>query len=93
MSEHFLVEKFLLLSALGARVRRRGRLAAFLELGKVLVGDSAAIWLFRVAGLAAGIALTLPVARESAGITARSARASRSFSSTPGRRSIRSYRP
>ena len=35
----------------------------FLEIGKVIVGTSPAIWIFRLLGLAAGVLLALPAAR------------------------------
>jgi hypothetical protein len=39
----------------------------FLEFGRLIVGDSAGIWLFRLAGLAGGTLLALPVARHICG--------------------------
>lgn len=36
---------------------------ALIELGRLMVGDGAAIWLFRLGGLAAGACLAMPVAR------------------------------
>lgn len=41
---------------------------AFLELGKGIVGSSAALWLFRAVGLAGGALLALPVARRIGGL-------------------------
>ena len=40
---------------------------SFLEIGKAIVGDSAGIWLFRLAGLAGGVLLALPLARRIGG--------------------------
>lgn len=39
----------------------------FLEFGKAIVGDNAGIWLFRLAGLAGGALLALPLARRIGG--------------------------
>lgn len=38
-----------------------------LEIGRVIVGDSAGIWFFRLAGLAVGVLLALPIARRICG--------------------------
>src|SRR6185503_7096722 len=47
----------------GAGTRGRRRLAGIVEIGKLVVANSAGLWGFRVAGLAAGVLLALPVAR------------------------------